>query len=122
MEARAKALSPEQRQHLRAEHSRPILDRIAALAQAHLHTVAPGSLLGQALHYLTGQWSKLIRFLDDPRYPIDNNDCENAIRPFVIGRRNWLFSDTVGGAHASANLYSLIDVIFRHIGASWFPA
>jgi transposase len=109
VEARAKELSPEQRQQLRSEHSRPILDRIAALAQVHLHAVAPGSLLGQALHYLTGQWPKLIRFLDDGRYPIDNNICENAIRPFVIGRRNWLFSDTVGGANASANLYSLIE-------------
>ena len=42
-------------------------------------------------------------------WPIDNNACENAIRPFVIGRRNWLFSDSVGGAQASANLYSLIE-------------
>jgi transposase len=41
--------------------------------------------------------------------PLDNNACENAIRPFVIGRRNWLFADTVAGAHASANLYSLLQ-------------
>ena len=47
--------------------------------------------------------------MDDGLYPIDNNLCENAIRPFVIGRRNWLFADTVGGATASANLYSLIE-------------
>ncbi len=50
-----------------------------------------------------------MRFVDDGRYPIDNNACENAIRPFVVGRRNWLFADTVGGAKASANLYSLIE-------------
>ena len=42
-------------------------------------------------------------------YPIDNNACENSIRPFVVGRRNWLFSDTVAGANASANLYSLLQ-------------
>ena len=42
-------------------------------------------------------------------YPIDNNPCENAIRPFVVGRRNWLFADMVGGANASANLYSLLQ-------------
>ena len=55
----------------------------------------PGSLLGKALHYLTAQWPKLVRYADDGRYPIDNNACENAIRPFVVGRRNWLFADTV---------------------------
>ncbi|MGH7423258.1 MAG: IS66 family transposase, partial [Candidatus Methylomirabilales bacterium] len=72
-------------------------------------TVLPQSLLGKALHYLAGEWPKLVRFVDDGRYPIDNNACENAIRPFVVGRRNWLFADTVAGATASANLYSLIE-------------
>jgi len=71
--------------------------------------VLPGSLLGKALHYVTAQSPKLERYVQDGRYPIDNNDCENAIRPFVIGRRNWLFADTVAGAHASANLYSLLQ-------------
>ncbi|WP_155520830.1 transposase domain-containing protein, partial [Ralstonia solanacearum] len=42
-------------------------------------------------------------------WPISNNPCENAIRPFVVGRRNWLFCDTVAGANASANLYSLVE-------------
>ena len=58
---------------------------------------------------VTSQWPKLIRYVDNGAWPIDNNLCENAIRPFVIGRRNWLFSDTVAGANASANLYSLIE-------------
>ena len=69
----------------------------------------PGSLLGKALHYLSSQWVKLKRFVEDGSYPIDNNPCENSIRPFVIGRRNWLFADTVAGANASANLYSLLQ-------------
>ena len=109
VEARARALTSQERQALREEHSRPVLERIAVLAQAHLHTVLPGSLLGKALHYLVGQWPKLIRYVDDGNYPIDNNLCENAIRPFCVGRRNWLFADTVGGANASANLYSLLE-------------
>ena len=50
-----------------------------------------------------------MRYVDDGRWPIDNNACENAIRPFVVGRRNWLFADTVAGANASANLYSLLQ-------------
>ena len=109
VEARARALTPQERQALREAHSRPVLDRIAVLAQMHLHKVLPGSLLGKALHYLVGQWPKLIRYVDEGNYPIDNNLCENAIRPFCVGRRNWLFADTVGGANASANLYSLLE-------------
>ena len=71
--------------------------------------MAPGSLLGKALHYLEAQWPKLIRYVENGVWPIDNNLCENAIRPFVVGRRNWLFADTVAGANASANIYSLIE-------------
>jgi transposase len=47
--------------------------------------------------------------VENGAWPIDNNRCENAIRPFVVGRRNWLFADTVAGANANANLYSLIE-------------
>ncbi len=71
--------------------------------------VPPQSLTGKALAYLDGQWPKLIRVLEDSRLPLDTNRVENAIRPFVIGRKAWLFADTVRGAQASANLYSLIE-------------
>ena len=87
----------------------PVLGQIDALLLASLHTVLPGSLLGKALHYLHSQWSKLMLYVTHGAYPIDNNACENSIRPFVIGRRNWLFSDTVAGAQARANLYSLLQ-------------
>ena len=87
----------------------PLLAQIEALLLANLHSVLPQSLLGRALHYLHAQWPKLTRFVDDGHHPLDNNVAENAIRPFVIGRKNWLFSDSVGGAHASANLYTLIE-------------
>lgn len=109
IEAAARELGVKERLHLRHERSRPVLARIQVLLLAHLHSVLPGSLLGQALHYLSAQWPKLVRFVEDGNFPIDNNACENAIRPFVVGRRNWLFADTVGGASASANLYSLIE-------------
>jgi transposase len=108
-DARRENLDAQMLQHRRMQHSVPVLEQIEALALQHLHGVLPGSLLGKALHYLTAQWPKLVRYVDDGRYPIDNNVCENAIRPFVVGRRNWLFADTVAGAHASANLYSLLQ-------------
>ena len=93
----------------RQQHSAPVLGQIEALLLANLHTVLPGSLLGKALHYLSAQRPKLTLYVTNGAYPIDNNACENSIRPFVIGRRNWLFSDTVAGAQASANLYSLLQ-------------
>jgi hypothetical protein len=98
-----------ERQRRRREDTVPVLRDIEALLQANLHAVLPASLLGKALHYLAAQWPKLQRFVDDGRYGLDNNVCENAIRPFVVGRRNWLFADTVAGANASANLYSLLQ-------------
>ncbi|MFT5421282.1 MAG: transposase [Candidatus Endobugula sp.] len=69
----------------------------------------PKTTLGKAMQYLCNQWPRLVAYLDDGRRPIDNNRAENSIRPFVIGRKNWLFSNSQAGAHASANLYSLIE-------------
>jgi hypothetical protein len=109
IEAKAKELSAEQRGQQRRQLSKPVLAKIEDLLLQHLHAVTPGSLLGKALHYLSSQWPKLTRFVENGAWPIDNNLSENAIRPFVVGRRNWLFCDTVAGAHASANLYSLIE-------------
>lgn len=94
---------------LRQQHSMAVLRQIEALLLVHLHAVLPGSLLGKALHYLSAQWPKLSWYVTDGNYPIDNNACENSIRPFVVGRKNWLFSDTVAGANASANLYCLLQ-------------
>ena len=95
--------------HRRKQQSVPVLAAIEALLLANIHTALPASLLGKALHYLSSQWPKLKRYVEDGRYSIDNNAQENAIRPFCVGRRNWLFADTVAGANASANLYSLLQ-------------
>ena len=69
----------------------------------------PSGPLGKAMRSLDNQWDALVRFCDDGRYGIDTNPVENAIRPFCVGRRNWLFADTVAGANASARLCSLIE-------------
>jgi len=101
--------APEERYRQRQERARPLLEKLHAWAEQSLEEVPPNSLTGKALAYLLNQWPKLIGYLEDGRIPIDNNATERAIRPFVIGRRNWLFSDTPRGATASANLYSLIE-------------
>uniref|UniRef100_UPI002027B1FE IS66 family transposase n=2 Tax=Caballeronia TaxID=1827195 RepID=UPI002027B1FE len=71
--------------------------------------VLPQSLLGRALTYLREQWTKLVRYLENGDWPASNNPCENSIRPFVVARKGFLFADTVAGAHASANLFSLVE-------------
>lgn len=108
-EARASKSTAQRRQRLRERYSARILRHIEQLLLKYLHTVAPASLLGKALNYLNSQWPKLTRYIENGNWPIDNNLCENAIRPFVAGRKGWLFADTVRGATASANLYSLIE-------------
>jgi transposase len=108
-EARSAHWDAARRWRLRRRYSARVLDLIKKLLIAHRDTVVPGSLLGKALQYLHGQWPKLVRYVENGEWPISNNPCENAIRPFVIGRRGWLFSDTVDGANASANLYSLVE-------------
>ena len=107
--ARETKLTPEQRKTLRNEKARPIWDELRKWLDAKRRHAPPQTLVGQAMTFLDNQWPLLIRVLDDGRLEVDNNLCENAIRPFVIGRKAWLFSDTPAGAEASARLYSLIE-------------
>lgn len=101
--------APTERYTYRLTHAQPILDELRAWLDEALPQVPPQSATGKALNYLHNEWHKLIGYLNDGRLEIDNNRAENAIRPFVIGRKNWLFSDSVCGVKASANLYSLIE-------------
>jgi len=99
----------EQRHRVRQEKSRPVLERLRVWLDGALGSVPEQSLTGKALSYLDRQWIKLVRYLEDGRIAIDTNAVGNAIRPFVVGRKNRLFADTARGAQASANLYSLIQ-------------
>ncbi|WP_455289667.1 IS66 family transposase [Cupriavidus necator] len=108
-EARGADWMVERRQRLRRRYSTRVLGAIRQLMLEQMPAVVPGSLLGKALYYMHGQWPKLVRYVENGNWPISNNPCENAIRPFCVGRRSWLFSDTVDGANASANLYSLVE-------------
>ena len=98
-----------QRVEIRQQKSVPIMRDFHAWLEALAPQVLPESRLGKAVYYTLGQWPKLSVFLTHGEVPMHNNRCENAIRPFVVGRKGWLFSDTVNGAVASANLYSLVE-------------
>ena len=108
-EAVENKLSPEQLYDQRQSLAVPILDEFKIWLDTRVEKVPPKSLLGKAINYTLSQWDRLIQYTTDGIIRPDNNLVENAIRPFVIGRKNWLFSDTVQGARASASIYSLIE-------------
>ncbi len=111
VESRAKKrhLSGEELLDFRKQHAKPIIDAFFKWLSKKSLQVAPKSLLGKAINYTLNQWHRLVVYLDHPSMTPDNNLAENAIRPFCVGRKNWLFSGTPDGAKASADIYSLIE-------------
>ncbi|WJW74360.1 IS66 family transposase [Thiohalobacter sp. IOR34] len=109
VEKQARTLEPKDRHAHRQRHAKPLLETLRTWLDEVLPQVPPATATGKALNYLNNEWPKLVRYLEDGRLEIDNNGAENAIRPFVVGRKNWLFSTSVKGVKASANLYSLIE-------------
>ncbi len=107
--AREKQLLPDGIAALRAAHSLPILKRIDAwLAMAEAR-VLPKSPMGKAVYYARAKWEALNVYVTDGRLEIDNNAAERAMRPIAVGRKNWLFFQTVGGGKAASILMSLIQ-------------
>lgn len=104
-----KDATPEERYHGRLEQSRPVLDAFSEWLHEQQTQVLPQSTLGKAITYCINQWSKLTTFLEDGHLEIDNNRSERSIKPFIIGRKNWLFANTPRGATASAITYSIIE-------------
>jgi transposase len=104
-----KNASPEERYALRKKVLAPRLAELREWTLESKDRVPPKSLTGTAINYLDGQWPRLIRVLEDGRLQLDTNAVERCIRPFVIGRRGWLFADTPRGATASARLYTLVE-------------
>lgn len=101
--------TPEERHEIRLKRSKPVLDAFSAWLKIQTPKVLPKSALGKAIKYCRKQWHKLIVFLEDGRLEIDNNRSERSIKPFVIGRKNFLFSNTPKGAKSSAVIYSLVE-------------
>lgn len=94
---------------LRQRRSKPVLEDFFAWLSKKVLQVPPKSLLGKAVNYTLNQWNRLFVYLDYAEMTPDNNLAENAIRPFVVGRKNWIFAGTVEGAQASSCLYSLVE-------------
>ncbi len=99
---------------LREEKAKPILEDFLKWLSKKSLQVIPQSLLGKAVSYTLNQWSRLEAYLKHGEVTPDNNAAENAIRPFVVGRKNWLFAGSPKSAPASAGLYSLIETAKAH--------
>lgn len=106
---RAKDLPDEEFLEERREASEPVLEKFRAWLEKQTRHVPPSSRIGTAISYTLKQWSRLIQYLECAELTPDNNAAERAIKPFVIGRKNWLFSGSPKGADSSCALYSLIE-------------
>lgn len=102
-------LSPDQIKVLRQEISKPILDKLKLSLIEKKDQIPEKSHLGKAVYYILNQWKALTLYLDYGHIRISNADAERIIKPFVIGRKNWLFNKTPSGAEASSIIYSIIE-------------
>jgi transposase len=110
IEEEIRGLDPAERHRIRKKKSSVIVAEIRSwLDSEALETCLPNSDTGKAVAYLHKNWSTFTIFMEDGRLELDNNFIENKIRPFAVGRKNWLFSATTAGADSSAVLYSLIE-------------
>jgi hypothetical protein len=114
IEREIKLLSDDEKHDIRQQKSVPILNQLRKWLDKNKPRVAKDSLTGRAMTYLHNQWDKLVVYCTDGRLRISNILAENAVRPFVIGRKSWLFADTPAGAHASSVHYSLIETAKLH--------
>ncbi len=108
-QAKVQELDAEQVVALRQREVKPLLEKFRQWLEKKSLQVVPKSLLGKAVSYTLDQWPRLVGYLEIGYATPDNNLAENAIRPFVVGRKNWLFAGTPEGAAASAAMYSLIE-------------
>jgi transposase len=109
IETEIKDKTTAERYIIRQQKSIPQLGKIRTWLDKALESTLPKGKAGIAIAYMHRNWQKLIAYTKDGRLNIDNNPVENAIRPFAIGRKNWMFSDSQNGAKASAMYYSIIE-------------
>lgn len=114
IEDKIKPLAASERLLSRREHAVPVLEDLKAWLEANLSKVPKGGKTHGATQYMLNQWPYLIGYCEDGRLEISNVLAENAIRPFALGRKAWLFADTAQGARASAVFYSLIETAKLH--------
>src|SRR5204862_5672757 len=106
--------SPSKIRNLRQKKSKPILGKFKGWLAEQGLVVLPKSPIGKAIAYMLGNWTELVRFLEDGRLRIDNNRSEQQLRPIAVGRKNWLRQQSERGGKVAAILSSLIASCRRH--------
>jgi transposase len=109
IEKEIKDLDENKKKEARQALSLPILEDLKSWLEKNISRVPKGGLIHKAISYTLNQWDYLIGYCEDGKLHISNALAENAIRPFAVGRRAWLFADTSHGARASASCYSLVE-------------
>jgi transposase len=109
IEREARELEPEARWLLRQQRSRPIVDALHVWLTEQRQKLANADVTARAIDYSLSNWRALTRYLDDGNVPIDNNAAENAVRPLVVGRKNWLFVGSQQAGERAAVVMSLIE-------------
>jgi transposase len=118
-EAKAQCLKPDERLLLRREKAVPLMTSLKAWIDEEVHNVRPKSNIGKAILYCLGHWSELSRFLENGRIEISNNLVENRVRPFAVGRKNWLFCGSEEAARAMAIILTVHGTCKLH-GVNFF--
>ena len=109
IEKQIKDFSAKEKQQMRQEKAKPILDRFKNWLDELLPSCPPKGPLGKAISYTLKIWDGLNVYVTNGHLNIDNNKIENKVRPFALGRKNWLFAGNEKGAKAAANIYSIIQ-------------
>lgn len=107
-QAREEVLSFDEIKQLRQEKAKPILDEMGQWLKEQINLTLPRSAIGGAIAYTLTLWPRLIRYIEDGRFQIDNNLIENSIRPTTLGRKNYLFAGSHEAAQHAAVIYSLL--------------
>ena len=114
IESEIKELNSKEKYYHRQQQSLPLLKQLKKWLDHNITRVEAQSLVHKAIKYAINQWGSLIVYCENGELSISNAGAENAIRPFCVGRKNWLFADTPRGARASAVFYSLIETAKLH--------
>ena len=114
LEDQCRGFDDEQRKAFRQEHAAPVWASLRGYLETEMSSVSTKEKIGEAKGYLLNQWSGLLKYLEDGRIPIDNNECEQLMKQVALGRKNWLFIGSVAAGHRAANLMTLCSSAIRN--------
>jgi transposase len=114
LEDQCRGMSDEDRLSFRQEHAAPVWKLLGGYLETEMSKVSTKEKIGEARGYLLNQWDALVKYLEDGRIPIDNNECEQLMKQVALGRKNWLFLGSVASGYRSADLMTLCSSAIRN--------